>query len=32
MERVTSDLTMTTGVALAPASIGIWIRHRASGP
>lgn len=31
MERVTSDLTMTTGVAVAPASIGIWIRHRAAG-
>ena len=31
MERVTSDLTMTTGVALAPASIGIWIRHRSTG-
>ena len=31
MERVTSDLRMTTGVALAPASIGIWIRHRSTG-
>ena len=31
MERVTSELTMTTDVALAPASIGIWIRHRAAG-
>ena len=31
MERVTSDLTMTTGVAVAPASIGIWLRHRAAG-
>ena len=30
MERVTSDLTTTTGVAVAPASIGIWIRHRAA--
>ena len=31
MERVTSDLTMTTGVALGPASIGIWIRQREAG-
>ena len=31
IERVTSDLTMTTGVAVAPASIGIWLRHRAAG-
>ncbi len=31
MERVTSDLTTTTGVALAPASIGIWIRQREAG-
>ena len=31
MEPVTSDLAMTTGVALAPASIGIWIRQRAAG-
>ena len=30
MERVTSDLTITTGVAVAPASNGIWIRHRAA--
>ena len=30
MERVTSDLAMTTGVPLAPASIGIWIRQRAA--
>ena len=31
MERVTADLTMTTGVAVAPASIGIWIRQRSTG-
>ena len=31
MAVVTSDLTTTTGVALAPASIGIWIRQREAG-
>ena len=31
MAVVTSDLVTTTGAALAPASIGIWLRRREAG-